>query len=233
MIDGSTTSGRQSVDAIVERLAGCPARPTCSTRMPVSTRRSRTRTRRRPAVAISGAISPRWRNAASVTSGSAKRPRASGRAGPACRSRATGGSPTCRSGSASIHQWRGRPAGPCRPGSPEPLVRSGTRCPPRCRCSGTRCSSIPSRRPALAQPDADTDRDRRAPGGAGDDRRDLRAVRILCIGRVAQRAADGLGIPATYVRHPAQGGAVRFRAGVAAFLDDRPPAAAPPSLNRP
>ena len=26
--------------------------------------------------------------------------------------------------------------------------------------------------------------------------------RILCIGRVAQRAADGLGIPATYVRHP-------------------------------
>ena len=44
--------------------------------------------------------------------------------------------------------------------------------------------------------------------------------RILCIGRVAQRAADGLGIPATYVRHPAQGGAVRFRAGVTAFLDD-------------
>ncbi|WP_062112266.1 uracil-DNA glycosylase family protein [Aureimonas sp. AU40] len=57
--------------------------------------------------------------------------------------------------------------------------------------------------------------------------------RILCIGRVAQRAADGLGIPATYVRHPAQGGAVRFRAGVAAFLDNRPPAAAPPSLSRP
>ncbi|ALN75782.1 uracil-DNA glycosylase family protein [Aureimonas sp. AU20] len=57
--------------------------------------------------------------------------------------------------------------------------------------------------------------------------------RILCIGRVAQRAADGLGIPATYVRHPAQGGAVRFRAGVAAFLNDRPPTAAPPSLSRP
>ncbi|WP_058599237.1 uracil-DNA glycosylase family protein [Aureimonas ureilytica] len=57
--------------------------------------------------------------------------------------------------------------------------------------------------------------------------------RILCIGRVAQRAADGLGIPTTYVRHPAQGGAVRFRAGVAAFLDNRPPAAAPPSLSRP
>ncbi|KQT83131.1 hypothetical protein ASG48_14255 [Aurantimonas sp. Leaf443] len=56
--------------------------------------------------------------------------------------------------------------------------------------------------------------------------------RILCIGRMAQRAADGLGIP-THVRHPAQGGAVRFRAGVTAFLNEQPPAAAFPSLNRP
>lgn len=57
--------------------------------------------------------------------------------------------------------------------------------------------------------------------------------RILCIGRVAQRAAEELGLPATYVRHPAQGGAVRFREGVTAFLNDRPPADSPPSLSRP
>lgn len=45
----------------------------------------------------------------------------------------------------------------------------------------------------------------------------FRPRRILAIGRVAEGAGAGFGIPITYVRHPAQGGAVQFRAGVAAF----------------
>lgn len=46
-----------------------------------------------------------------------------------------------------------------------------------------------------------------------------RPPRILCIGRVAERAAQGLGVPATHVRHPAQGGLAAFREGVASFIE--------------
>lgn len=42
--------------------------------------------------------------------------------------------------------------------------------------------------------------------------------RILCIGRVAERAAAPLDIPRVPVRHPAQGGASAFRLGAARFL---------------
>lgn len=48
----------------------------------------------------------------------------------------------------------------------------------------------------------------------------IRPRRILAIGRVAEGAAAGYGVPITYVRHPAQGGAVQFRAGVAEFGRD-------------
>ena len=44
--------------------------------------------------------------------------------------------------------------------------------------------------------------------------------RILAIGRVAEGSAAGYGVPITYVRHPAQGGAAQFRAGVAEFGRD-------------
>ena len=46
-----------------------------------------------------------------------------------------------------------------------------------------------------------------------------RPSRILCIGRVAERAAQGLGVSATYVRHPAQGGLAAFREGAASFIE--------------
>lgn len=46
-----------------------------------------------------------------------------------------------------------------------------------------------------------------------------RPSRILCIGRVAERAAQGLRVRATYVRHPAQGGSAAFREGVASFIE--------------
>ncbi|WP_062236505.1 uracil-DNA glycosylase [Aureimonas sp. N4] len=45
----------------------------------------------------------------------------------------------------------------------------------------------------------------------------IRPRRILAIGRVAEGASAGFGVPVTYVRHPAQGGAAQFRAGVLAF----------------
>lgn len=45
----------------------------------------------------------------------------------------------------------------------------------------------------------------------------IRPRRILAIGRVAEGASAGFGVPVTYVRHPAQGGAAEFRAGVLAF----------------
>lgn len=43
--------------------------------------------------------------------------------------------------------------------------------------------------------------------------------RILCVGRVAERAAARLDLPRVPVRHPAQGGAGAFRLGAARFLD--------------
>ncbi len=46
-----------------------------------------------------------------------------------------------------------------------------------------------------------------------------RPSRILCIGRVAERAARELPVPAIYVRHPAQGGLQQFRIGAAAFIE--------------
>jgi hypothetical protein len=39
---------------------------------------------------------------------------------------------------------------------------------------------------------------------------------VLAVGRKAERALDELGIDCTYVRHPSQGGATRFEAGVRA-----------------
>ncbi|KQQ91003.1 uracil-DNA glycosylase [Aureimonas sp. Leaf324] len=45
----------------------------------------------------------------------------------------------------------------------------------------------------------------------------VRPRRILAIGRVAEGASEGFGVPVTYVRHPAQGGAAEFRAGVTTF----------------
>lgn len=41
--------------------------------------------------------------------------------------------------------------------------------------------------------------------------------RVLAIGRVAEDAAQGLGIEITYVRHPAQGGTASFRNGARFF----------------
>jgi hypothetical protein len=43
--------------------------------------------------------------------------------------------------------------------------------------------------------------------------------RIAAIGRVAERACGALGIDCTYVRHPSQGGANAFRAGIGELLD--------------
>ena len=41
-------------------------------------------------------------------------------------------------------------------------------------------------------------------------------TQIVAIGRVAERCLQNLSYPATYVRHPAQGGAAAFRAGIQA-----------------
>jgi hypothetical protein len=41
---------------------------------------------------------------------------------------------------------------------------------------------------------------------------------VLAVGRVAERALEICGVEATYVRHPAQGGAVEFREQVAGVL---------------
>lgn len=41
---------------------------------------------------------------------------------------------------------------------------------------------------------------------------------VLAVGRIAERVCRRFEIEATYVRHPSQGGANRFREGVAAFL---------------
>ncbi|GGE16497.1 hypothetical protein GCM10011390_39430 [Aureimonas endophytica] len=48
----------------------------------------------------------------------------------------------------------------------------------------------------------------------------IRPRRILAIGRVAEGASEGFGVPVTYVRHPAQGGAAKFQAGAAAFRSE-------------
>ena len=42
--------------------------------------------------------------------------------------------------------------------------------------------------------------------------------KILCIGRVAERCAQPVGVSLTYVRHPAQGGLSAFREGCTTFL---------------
>ncbi len=45
-----------------------------------------------------------------------------------------------------------------------------------------------------------------------------RRVRVVAVGRVAERALRKLGIEAPAVRHPAQGGAKKFREQVVALL---------------
>jgi uracil-DNA glycosylase len=49
---------------------------------------------------------------------------------------------------------------------------------------------------------------------------------VVAVGRSAERALGSLGIPRRYVRHPAQGGAASFRAGVEELLRAHPPAPA-------
>jgi hypothetical protein len=44
--------------------------------------------------------------------------------------------------------------------------------------------------------------------------------RVLAVGRKAERTLKDVGIPATYVRHPSQGGANLFRAGVQQALSE-------------
>ena len=48
----------------------------------------------------------------------------------------------------------------------------------------------------------------------------LQPDRVLGIGRKAERALTEAGVDVTYVRHPSQGGANRFEAGVREVLDD-------------
>lgn len=43
--------------------------------------------------------------------------------------------------------------------------------------------------------------------------------RVVAVGRHAERALAAVGVAATYVRHPSQGGAPAFRAGMAAVWD--------------
>ncbi len=43
------------------------------------------------------------------------------------------------------------------------------------------------------------------------------SARPYAIGRVAQRALESVGMPATYIRHPSHGGKRKFMAGVAAL----------------
>ncbi|MBO6574698.1 MAG: uracil-DNA glycosylase [Rhodothermales bacterium] len=43
-------------------------------------------------------------------------------------------------------------------------------------------------------------------------------ARVLAVGRKAERTLENAGIEATYVRHPSQGGATAFRAGVQTAL---------------
>ncbi len=47
----------------------------------------------------------------------------------------------------------------------------------------------------------------------------LRPERVLAIGRQAEFALAHVGVEATYVRHPSQGGATRFEAGVTAAFE--------------
>ena len=42
---------------------------------------------------------------------------------------------------------------------------------------------------------------------------------VVAVGRHAERALAAVGVPAVYVRHPSQGGAPAFRAGMAAIWD--------------
>ncbi len=47
----------------------------------------------------------------------------------------------------------------------------------------------------------------------------LRPARVLAVGRKAEQVLNHLGVTATYVRHPSQGGARRFEAGVRAAFE--------------
>ena len=49
----------------------------------------------------------------------------------------------------------------------------------------------------------------------------LGAGRVLAIGRVAERSLTELGVGATYLRHPSQGGARLFHEGLKAILDEK------------
>lgn len=44
--------------------------------------------------------------------------------------------------------------------------------------------------------------------------------RIVGVGRKAERALDEAGVEATYVRHPSQGGAKKFEAGIERLVDE-------------
>lgn len=48
----------------------------------------------------------------------------------------------------------------------------------------------------------------------------LQPVQVIAVGRKAAFALQTLGIPSTYVRHPSQGGARQFEAGIRALLGD-------------
>jgi hypothetical protein len=48
----------------------------------------------------------------------------------------------------------------------------------------------------------------------------LQPTRIVGVGRKAERALDEAGADPTYVRHPSQGGAKKFEAGINAIVDD-------------
>lgn len=61
----------------------------------------------------------------------------------------------------------------------------------------------------------------------------VRPKRILAIGRVAERASAGFGVPVVYVRHPAQGGAIAFREGTSAFVTGDVAIALPLAGDRP
>jgi hypothetical protein len=48
----------------------------------------------------------------------------------------------------------------------------------------------------------------------------LQPTRIVGVGRKAERALDEAGADPTYVRHPSQGGAKKFEAGIDAIVDE-------------
>jgi uracil-DNA glycosylase len=48
--------------------------------------------------------------------------------------------------------------------------------------------------------------------------RRLKPEKIVAVGRKAQYSLSHLGIPCDYVRHPSQGGAIKFKQGISGTL---------------